>query len=164
MTRKQWQLGTVGNHPSICLGTQGNQGKPETKRPVTDRPGTDVQPVFWHLTKKKKEVVRLHVDNNYIIQVRTTVWNENIANRHTFNIPCTLPTTTTIHCLHGHLQFSTTSQKVYGSMSFYPFHSQFYHFTSLPSISNLCHICPLLPQPTLRYAPPDHLTSLTDCH
>ena len=162
----QWHLGTVGKHPSICSNTHGNQGKPNTRWPVTGLSGTDCQPAFRHLTEKEKtEVVRLQVDNNYIIQVRTAVQNGITANRNTLNIHSTLCTTTTVHYVCQHIFHLAPHHKTFfGSLSLYLFHSHFYHFAHLPSISTLCPICPPLPHSTFRHASPDHLTSLTDCH
>jgi hypothetical protein len=44
MGSMQWQLGTVGNHPSICSSTQGNQENPVLRWPVTGPSGSQDLP------------------------------------------------------------------------------------------------------------------------
>ena len=59
MESTQWQLGTVGNHPSICSSTQGNQENLCRDGRLQDLLDTDFQPAFRHLIKKKKKESRV---------------------------------------------------------------------------------------------------------
>ena len=66
MRSTQWQLGTVGNHPTICPRTQGNQEKPETRWPVTGPSGYRLLASLPASNKKKQS--GFQVNNKYIIR------------------------------------------------------------------------------------------------